>query len=109
MAKRSSSKTSRRYAQEDSAYWQQHFQQFANSNLTRKAYCRKNKINYDRFQYWYKKYKVANENASVKAIPVTLKAVAPNQLTLCTLACSNGALLRVHDTKALQYILNWLA
>ena len=38
------------------AYWEFHFEQLERSRLNRKAYCRKHKISYGRFGYWYERF-----------------------------------------------------
>ena len=109
MPTQSTPKTNGRYTHEDTAYWLSHIQRFAATKQTRKAYCRANNVDYDRFQYWYNKLKARQGVDAVKAIPVQLKSSTAQQVALCTVECANGNLLHVHDTQALQTILVWLS
>ncbi len=89
---------------EDGSYWKKQIELLKSSNLSRKAYCRQNQVNYDRFAYWIKK-------GSVKPQPLiavklkTEEASESSPKLLCTLILNQGRKLLIHDQAALAWIL----
>ena len=102
-------------ATKNSAMQEQLFKEHAakqkDSGLSRLAYCRKHQLNYDHFNYWFRK-----ENKEVRQlVPVKLsQPVEPTSFpsisatVLCTLTLSSGSVLQVHDKSILPLILSEL-
>lgn len=91
----------------DENYWKKIIEDHEGSNLTRKAYCNLNQINYDNFGYWFKKLK----NDSVKSlIPIKIKSEfnqhAEKNKVLSTLLFNNGNSLHIYDKETLLMILS---
>ena len=86
---------------EKEVFWKGHYQSLKISRMSRAGYCKKHHLNYHQFNYWVKKW---NKN---KLIPVKIKAEIDSSLQniLCTVALKNGLSLKIHDTKALSFIL----
>jgi len=89
-------------------YWQGQITLFKTSGLNRKAFCRREQLNYDQFQYWYQKLGCLTPK-SPSLIPVKLKFDKPIQTTLCTLELSQGHRLLIHDQVSLTFILEKLS
>jgi hypothetical protein len=113
-----------RYVSEDQQFWQIHLSAFASSGVSRRAYCRKHGVNYDRFTYWKNRIEICPDNdkptqASKKCsapspsalLPVQLKsAIQPSlpqddMAILGSLHLKNGSVLRIHDAHAFNIIL----
>lgn len=86
---------------EDAAFWLRHITEFESSQLTRKAYCREHGLNYDRFQYWYRKHA---RQTKAQAIPVRVKSLDTSGDVLCTLQLGHNRLL-IHSPQALSLLL----
>jgi hypothetical protein len=87
---------------ENEAFWKHHAESHQASGLTRKNYCRLNKVHYARFCYWSRK----SSKKSSSLIAVKLKDDASiRQITVCTLTLSNGCSLQIHDQQTLFAIL----
>ncbi len=88
-------------------YWQQLIEDFNGSNLTRSVYCRKHQINYDNFNYWYRKSK--KQSASF-LIPVKIESKLHqsigNERLLSTLELKNGGSLHIYDKDVIILILS---
>jgi len=91
---------------EGQAFWQSHIDQYQQAKLSRKAYCRKHKLNYNRFQYWFHKLSSQRTRHS-KAIPIQLKqnAQQSTQRVLCTLDCGPGKRLLIHDISVVTQVM----
>jgi len=91
---------------EGKAFWQYHIDQCQKTTLNRKAYCRAQKLNYNRFQYWFYKL-IPSLPVKQKSIPVILKPEPANNkpLTLCTLELGKGKRLLIHDISIVNYLL----
>jgi hypothetical protein len=120
--KQTQSKTksyTRRYTSEDENFWRQHIATFSEGRVSRRNYCKKNGINYDRFNYWIRKLsptinlmkpQPANlEITPPKLLPVQLKSLPESKdqalPVLGTLNLKNGAKLHIHHEQALSLIL----
>lgn len=109
-------KSLRYYPEENEEYWKQHRSGFLASGLSRKMYCKEQGVNYDRFNYWFKKLSPHRETVpSPKKssrkngllLPVRLGQVKPDFLStpLCTLNLKNGHNLVIHHERALSLLL----
>jgi hypothetical protein len=110
-------KAIKHYPQETEGYWKQQQTAWLVSGLSRKQYCRKQGINYDRFQYWLKKLSPQSGAAqSAKNTPVSNASLLPVTVSqtkqntppippLCTLHLSNGHHLAIHHERALLILL----
>jgi hypothetical protein len=90
-------------------FFKEHAAKQKDSGLSRSAYCRKHQLNYDHFNYWFRK-----ENRTIRQlVPVKLNQpagvasftsiAAP---VLCTLTLRNGGVLQIHDKSILPLILS---
>ncbi|MGA2655045.1 MAG: hypothetical protein ABSF18_03580 [Gammaproteobacteria bacterium] len=92
-------------------FFKEHAAKQKDSGLSRSAYCRKHQLNYDHFNYWFRK-----ENRSIRQlVPVMLnQPVGVSSFTsiaspvLCTLTLRNGGVLQIHDKSILPLILTTL-
>lgn len=66
MNKLSAVKRVSRYVNEDKAFWQKHIKGFESSGLSGAGYCRKEGINWDRFNYWKKSLSLRKSNSVFK-------------------------------------------
>lgn len=89
--------------------FKEHASKQKESGLSRSAYCRKHQLNYDHFNYWYRKQK----QAVPQLVPVKLnQSVEPSSFNhrinpiLCTLTLKNGGILQIHDKSILPFILS---
>jgi len=103
-----------RYTHEDESFWKKHQLDFSASGLARKAYCKMQAINYDRFSYWIKKLNSPadggknDKQASHKytaLLPVQVKSECPQGNIVGSLILKNGLTLQIHDPQALSFIL----
>lgn len=101
-----------KYTVEGQSYWENHFKQYEQSKMTRKAYCREHHVSYDRFQYWYHKLqqRKPNQRQQKKLLPVSI-AIPPQQqsVTLCQLVLPDNKQLIIQDQTALDRVLAWLS
>ena len=81
------------------------------SGLSRLAYCRKHQLNYDHFNYWFRK----DKKEVRQLVPVKLRQpVEPASFSsisatvLCTLTLRSGGVLQVHDKSLLPLIFSEL-
>jgi len=95
---------------ESKAYWEHHIQQLNVSGLSRKQYCAKHGVIYDRFPYWIKKLSLPASTikpssqqtlVAVKVLPKTFTTNTP----LCTLHFQNATVLHIYSTDALDLLL----
>jgi hypothetical protein len=104
------------YPEENEGYWKQHQSAFLGSGLSRKRYCREHGVNYDRFNYWFKKLSPHQEieqpqkDSPMKKsllLPVNLSQAKPDSpmTPLCTLDLKNGHNLVIHHERALSLLL----
>ena len=89
--------------------FKEHAAKQKDSGLSRLAYCRKHQLNYDHFNYWYRKEKKAVR----QLVPIKLSQPAePSSFSntatpvLCTLTLRNGSVLQIHDKGILPLILS---
>lgn len=90
---------------ENQEFWLHHLNQWQESNLSRAAYCRQHQLNYERFQYWFKKQ---SKNTQPKLIAVTSKEpiqTIPEE-TFCRLILNNGNRLDINSQVAFSQLLN---
>lgn len=92
------------------AFWEEHIDEFHKSKLSRKAYCREHHLQYQHFQYRYRKWVLSQNKKVLKAIPVRVKRISntDNPASLCTLELNSGRQLRVHDVAVLPALLERL-
>lgn len=93
---------------EDQLFWEKHTKAFANCDVSRKAYCREQALNYDRFQYWYHKLKVVSDQvvqSRLKPIPVQVKAEQGSGNALGRLQLKNGHQLLIYERELLEILL----
>jgi len=107
-----------KYSNEDKIYWKNEISKLKISGLSRREYCRQNKINYDKITYAIKRLGVWNSERFLKESPrleqsssllrIQLKAehnssepVAPYS----SLTFKNGCILQVHNEQALSLLL----
>lgn len=91
--------------------FKEHAAKQKDSGLSRLAYCRKHQLNYDHFNYWFRK-----EKKEVRQlVPVKLsQPVEPTSFSsssaavLCALTLRSGSVLQVHDKSILPLILSEL-
>ena len=87
---------------EDDLFWQNHEQQLAESRLSRRAYCQKHGVNYDRFQYHRKKLATRQTE---RCIPIKMKErqkKEKSQSCLCVIELKKGDRIVIYDTKVLS-------
>jgi hypothetical protein len=92
-------------------FWKEHTVKQKESGLSRAAYCRKHQLNYDHFNYWFRKEKGGVQqlvpvklNQPAHPVPFGNKTVP----ILCSLALKNGCVLQIHDKGILSLILSTL-
>lgn len=97
---------------ESEAYWKKHIAELAASNITRKEYCQRNGVNYDRFGYWLGRLKKPTIAAAAPLIEVKLQStVLPSipenksRTALCSLELKDGRMLHIHHEQALLLLL----
>jgi hypothetical protein len=92
-------------------FFKEHAAKQKESGLSRLAYCRKHQLNYDHFNYWFRKEKkVVRQLVPVKLnqpaeLPSFSSKTAP---VLCTLTLKSGGILQIHDKGILPLILSTL-
>lgn len=92
---------------ENEAFWQNHYQIQKNSGISRKAYCRRHKLNYDRFGYWIGKWNRDNREPLISVKLKTLTKIDPvPSAILCELNLKNGCILKIYDSNSLDIILS---
>jgi len=93
---------------EGAAFWQSHIDHYQKTPLSRKAYCREERLDYNRFQYWFHKLKVKPATRFPKAIPIRVKDnTSPKSgKILCTLDCGKGKRLLIHDLCVVTQLLS---
>lgn len=89
---------------ENEAFWKAHIAKLSTSKITRKEYCRRYNVNYDRFGYWISRLRDESELVPVKLKP----SVTHSPTVLCTLKLDNGRSLYIHHQDALSFILERL-
>jgi hypothetical protein len=121
MKKETSKKSIKYYPEENEAYWKQHQFGFLASGFSRRKYCQKHEVNYDRFNYWFKKLsshqeglpapkKESSEKNSL-FLPVHLTQPKAETLStslstpLCTVNFKNGHSLMIHHERAFSLLL----
>lgn len=94
-------------------FWSEHVKLKRSSTLSRSAYCRNNKLNYDQFGYWEQKLKLENQSSDL--LPIKLISTKQDEIsfqnptaTLCTLTFKGGNILTVHDKSVLPALLSIL-
>lgn len=93
---------------ENETYWKEQIKLQNASQISKAAYCRINKINYDKFNYWIRRLKDNKETL----LPVKIKAL-PNikpdaRQSLCTVIFKNGSQMCIHDREILLLMLDRL-
>jgi len=89
---------------EGRAFWEMWVKKCEQSPSSRKAFCRENGLNYDRFQYWRHKFK--NEQKSNQPLlPVKVIAAPAVPGALCTLELQSGHRLLFHGAAGLEQLL----
>lgn len=109
-------KPMRNYPDETEEYWKRHRSNFLVSGVSRRKYCQAQGVNYDRFNYWFKKL-FSHEEATPLGkqsfgknsllLPVRLAQTKSNAepTPLCTLTLKNGHHLVIHHERALSLLL----
>ncbi len=95
-------------ATEGEDYWKRQVECFKSSDLSRKAFCRHSDLNYHRFQYWYRKFKHAeNPTPPVGVVPIKLKSNNKVNLSspLCSVQLSTGTILYLHDMALVESLI----
>lgn len=97
---------------ERESYWKEQVSLKQNSGLTAAAYCRLNKLNWDQFGYWERKFR--KEPSPAELIPVNLKVVntpisSTNSAVICSVTLKSGAELKLYDLQALPSLLSILS
>lgn len=91
--------------------FKEHAAKQKDSGLSRLAYCREHQLNYDHFNYWFrKKKKEAHQLVPVKLSqpdePTSFTSITAT--VLCTLTLRSGSVLQIHDKGILPLILSAL-
>jgi hypothetical protein len=102
-----------RYVEEDEVFWKKHIETHLTSGLSKRSYCKENRINYARFFYWIKKFSqqpksstlTSNQLLPVQLIRTNPSAVINKKEIQCTLVLKNGCELRINDHQSLSQIL----
>jgi len=82
-----------------------HVQAYRNSDLSKRDYCRLNKITYHQLSYWLSKF----TETATKLVPVRIEEPqAPTETVLCSLQLKQGLCLKIHDLNALNAIIGVL-
>ncbi len=82
-----------------------HVQAYRNSELSKKDYCRVNKISYHQLTYWLSKF----PETTTKLVPVRIENPQVSAETvLCSLQLKQGFCLKIHDLNALNAIMGVL-
>jgi len=90
---------------ENQAFWKKHLEQFALSKTSRANYCRNQKLNYARFQYWYHQLNSAIKKHKQPLIPVKIATLETQPTLLCSVNLKSGHQLRVYDRSVLSELL----
>ena len=88
-------------------FFKEHASKQQESGLSRSAYCRKYQLNYDHFNYWYRKQKQAVQQLVPVKLNQSVEASSFNRIAdriLCTLRLKNGGILQIHDKSILPLI-----
>lgn len=91
---------------ENEAFWKHHFQILKSTGMRRSQYCHQHNLNYDRFGYWISRWnKLKKNNNELVGIKIKPELPSSEIKILCTITFSNGACLKIHDSTALEFIL----
>jgi len=87
------------------AQWQQQISMWQRSGLTQAGFCKKHKLIYHRFGYWYRKLnrdgkKEKNESAFARVVPQSIRPASPG----LTVRLPNGMELRGVDQDNLPVV-----
>ena len=94
------------YPEEDEQYWLGIYSHFKKSGQSRKAYCKAQGINYDRFGYWLSRKTKA---PALIAVKVTHVSSVDTHLALASLRLSSTHAIVFHDVEALCAIMTRLS
>jgi len=104
----SNKRTHSPYSHEDKSYWHNQITEFKQSGLNRKAFCRRFDVNYDRFQYWYRKFELEKKHQPTPAVvPIKLTTGTTTRVNpvLCSIRLTSGATLYLHDMGLIQSLI----
>ena len=93
-------------------FFKEHIAKQKDSGLSRLAYCRNHLLNYDHFNYWFRKDKKEVQQLvpiklSQPVEPTPFKSINATGV-LCTLTFKSGGVLQVHDKSILPLIFSTL-
>ena len=74
-------------------FWEHHLEQWQQSGLSQRAYCRKHQLEPHRFYYW--RQRILKPQPEVSFLPVTLPEGPLRQPQLVRILLSNGCVLEL--------------
>jgi hypothetical protein len=80
-------------SQQKRSDWEHHLEQWQQSGLSQRAYCRKHQLNPHRFYYWRRR--ILKPQTQVSFLPVTLPADTPRQPQLVRILMPNGCAMEL--------------
>lgn len=87
-------------------FWKRHYETLKSIGIRRSEYCQQYNLNYDRFGYWicrWKKFK--KNNNGLIGIKIKQENHSSELKILCTINLRNGLVLKIHESTALEIIL----
>ncbi len=95
--------------EQDADFWDQQIEHYHSAGGSKAAYCRRHKLTYYRFLYWWRKWQ-KHQPSSPPLIPITLSDLsatpAPSTHVLASVGLSNGARLFIHDKEILLQLIS---
>lgn len=95
------------------SFWENHYEQYKKSQLSKANYAKKHDLIKHRLIYWFRKIEKSSNNtpsAEPEFIPITINEELSSQVNstaiLCTLELPAGKRLLVHNEAALKLCLN---
>lgn len=82
-------------------FWEHHLEQWQNSGLSQRAYCRKHQLKPHRFYYWRC---ILRPKTEVSFLPVTLSSDTTQQPHLVRILMPNGCALELEGTTELEQL-----
>ena len=90
-------------------FWNQHVEQYHSGGGSKAAYCRRLKLTYQRFLYWWRKWQ-NSQLPTPSLMPITLSDLSvtptPSTHVLASVGLSNGARLFIHDKEILLQLIS---
>ena len=82
-----------RSTHEKHSFWEHHLEQWRQSGLSQRAYCREHRLKPHRFNYWRRR--ILKPQPEVSFLPVTLPADTSRQLRTVCILMPNGCAMEL--------------